>query len=138
VTGVRVLLVVLLPVLLLAACSGGRDEVTAEPAAGTELAVEVVAEPGAEPRSWTLTCEPPGGDHPDPDAACAALTRSPDALAPLPADVVCTEVYGGPQTAVVRGTSQGREVALELSRTDGCRTDQWDRLGALLPAGPAR
>lgn len=127
---------VVLPVLLLAACSAGADTVGTA-AARTELTVEVVAEPGAPPATWTLTCDPAGGDHPDPEGACAALARTPDPLAPLPPDAVCTEIYGGPQTAVVRGTHAGREVVLELSRTDGCRTAQWDRLGAVLPAGTA-
>lgn len=132
---------VLLPaLLLLAGCSGGEDRVTSAAAttpspAGTALQVEVVAAPGAEPARWTLTCAPAGGDHPDPEAACAALARTPDPLAPVPADAVCTELYGGPQTGLVRGTLDGREVSLELSRTDGCRTEQWDRLGAVLPAG---
>ena len=103
--------------------------------AGTELRIEVVEAPGAEPATWRLTCGPPGGDHPDPGAACADLARTPDPLAPVPADAVCTELYGGPQTAVVRGTLDGRAVSLELSRTDGCRTEQWDRLGAVLPVG---
>ena len=129
----RVLLPTLPLVLLSAAgCSGGDDRVAAAPA-GTALQVQVVEAPGEQPHTWTLTCDPPGGDHPDPQAACADLARTPDPLAPLPADAVCTELYGGPQTAVVRGTLDGREVSLELSRTDGCRTDQWDRLGAVLP-----
>lgn len=55
-----------------------------------------------------------------------------DALAPLPSDVVCATVYGGPETARVTGTVRGRPVDLELSRTDACRTAQWDRLGPLL------
>lgn len=130
----RVLLV-LPTALLLAGCSGGADEVTTSSPSATRLQIEVVAEPGASPATWTLTCEPAGGDHPDPEAACADLARTPEPLAPVPADAVCTELYGGPQTAVVRGTLDGRDVSVELSRTDGCRTEQWDRLGALLPIG---
>ena len=123
--------------LLLAGCSAGPDRVAAAPtdAPATRLEIEVRASPEAAPRSWTLTCAPPGGDHPDPEAACADLERAADPFAPVPADALCTEVYGGPQTAVVRGTSAGRPVALELSRTDGCRTAQWDGLGAVLPDG---
>jgi hypothetical protein len=79
-------------------------------------------------RRTTLTCDPPGGDHPQPEAACAVV----DALQPLPSDAACTQVYGGPETATVRGTVRGRPVELSLSRTDGCRIAQWDRLAPLL------
>ncbi len=119
--------------LLLTGCSGGDDTVAADPA--TELQVALVATAGAAPQTWTLTCEPPGGDHPDPAAACADLAREAMPFAPLSGDV-CTEIYGGPQTAVVRGTYKGTPVQLELSRSDGCRIAQWDRLGAVLPAAP--
>lgn len=55
-----------------------------------------------------------------------------DQLQPLPSDVACAQVYGGPQAATVRGTVRGKPVDLALSRTDGCRIAQWDRLSALL------
>ena len=122
----------LLPgLLLLAACtSGGGDVVSSEP---TRLSVELVAAPGQAPQRWTLTCDPAGGDHPDPEGACRDLAAADDPFAPLPADAMCTEIYGGPQTAVVEGTWRGEPVRLELSRTDGCRIAQWDALGAVLP-----
>jgi hypothetical protein len=56
-----------------------------------------------------------------------------DHFAPVPADAGCTQVYGGPQTARVTGRWAGQPVDLQLSRTDGCRIAQWDRLGPLLP-----
>lgn len=102
-------------------------------AAGTSLVVEVVSGPGAAPTRWTLRCEPAGGDHPDPEAACRDLATQPEPFAPLPADAVCAQIYGGPQTATVRGTYRGEPVDVALSRTDGCRIAQWERLGALLP-----
>ena len=110
--------------------SGGL--VAGEAAAPTRLVVEQTTD---RTQTWTLTCDPPGGDHPSPAAACGALAGVRDAFAPLPADVVCTEVYGGAQTARVKGTYRGAPVDLALSRTDGCRIAQWERLGALLP-GP--
>lgn len=100
---------------------GGTETVGAP---GTSLVVE------QDGRRTTLTCDPPGGDHPQPEQACGVL----DALEPLPSDALCTEQYGGPQTATVRGTVRGRPVDLALSRTDGCRIAQWDRLVPLVPA----
>ena len=133
------LLAVLLP---LAACSGGGGDTVrtapspsaaGSPAPATELVVEAVLGPGTGPVRATLTCYPPSGDHPEPAQACAALAEQSAPFAPLPADLGCTEQYGGPQTARVTGTWDGEPVDLALSRTDGCAITQWDSLGPLLP-----
>jgi hypothetical protein len=124
-----------LPLLLVAACGGDDVVTTADPpAAGTSLVVEVDAGTGATER-WRLTCEPVGGDHPDPEGACAAVAAQPDPFAPIPPEAVCTQVYGGPETATVRGTHRGRPVDLGLARTDGCRMSQWDALAAVVAPG---
>ncbi len=122
----------------------GPTSTSTGPAAGggisqadNDLQVEVDPGDGTEPETWTLTCVGfVEGSHPDAEAACAHLTAMADPFTPLPADIVCTERYGGPQTARVLGRWNGEPVDLELSRTDGCRISQWDRLGPLLP-GPA-
>ncbi|MGY1814216.1 SSI family serine proteinase inhibitor [Blastococcus sp. SYSU D00820] len=139
-TGAALLLVGLALVLTACAGQGGSPTGPASPgtssAARDELAVEIDRGDGSPVERYTLTCGPePGGDHPAAAAACARLAGLEDPFAPIPGDVACTEVYGGPQTARVTGTWQGRPVDLRLSRTDGCRIDQWNRLGPLLP-GP--
>lgn len=121
-----------LVLLTASACaSSGTD--TVGTAARTELVIEFARDREAPPERVMLTCDPPGGDHPDPEQACAALAAAQTPFAPLPADAVCTQVYGGPQSATITGTYRGERVRLELSRTDGCRIAQWDRLGAVLP-----
>jgi hypothetical protein len=133
-TCVRLLLLV--PLLLLAACGSGDDDGDALASPPESLVVEQDLGDGMPAQRWTLECaDPPSGDHPDPRAACAHLAAAADPFAPLPADQLCTEVYGGPQTARVTGTWQGRPVDLRVTRTDGCAIAQWDGLGPLLP-GP--
>lgn len=66
--------------------------------------------------------------------ACAHLDGMTDPFAPLPADRMSTEQYGGPQTAHVSGRWRGKPVDLEVSRVDGCRISQWDSFGPVLPA----
>lgn len=124
-------LVVVVP---LAGCSAGGDD-TVSSGPRTELMIEIVRDVGAEPERLTLTCEPTGGDHPAAAQACADLGRAAQPLVPLSPDLLCTEIFGGPQTATVTGTFRGEPVRLDLSRTDGCRIAQWDGLGAVLP-GP--
>jgi hypothetical protein len=139
---------------LLTACAGSSGDAGAgggstpptsgssDPAAGgieqadDDLQVELDRGDGTEPETWTLSClGAVQGSHPAPEAACEHLASLDDPFAPLPADVVCTEQFGGPQTARVLGRWNGEPVDLELSRTDGCRISQWDALGPLLP-GP--
>jgi hypothetical protein len=141
---------VLLLTAVLAACAdsppatdgGGSDASgTSDPAAGggtsqaeNDLVVEYDAGDGSPLESWSLTCVgTASGSHPDVEAACTHLAGLDDPFAPLPADVVCTEQYGGPQSAHVAGRWGGDPVDIELSRVDGCRISQWDALGPLLP-----
>ena len=117
--------------LLLSGCGGAAETASQGPV--TELVVEFRADAAVAPTTLRLRCDPPSGEHPDPPQACADRARQPAPFAPLPPDQVCTEVYGGPQTATVRGTYRGEPVLVDLARTDGCRAAQWDLLGALLP-----
>jgi hypothetical protein len=86
-------------------------------------------------QEWTLTFDPPGGSHPDPEAACRALAEhGRTALPPVPENQPCTMVYGGPQTARITGSWQGQPVDATLSRTNGCEIARWKALRGLLPA----
>ena len=142
-------LVLLLPLLLLAtACAAapgpgagagaGQDTATGDGVsrAESDLTVEIDRGNGAPVERYTLVCGASvEGTHPDARAACEHLAGMADPLAPIPDDAMCTEIYGGPQTATVTGTWHGEPVDLHLSRVDGCRIAQWDSLGPLLP-GP--
>ncbi len=44
----------------------------------------------------------------------------------------CTQVYGGPQEAVVTGRIGSRDVDLEVGRSDGCGIADWRALEPLL------
>nr|WP_269329894.1 SSI family serine proteinase inhibitor [Kineosporia babensis] len=87
-----------------------------------------------ESTTWQLSCDPAGGDHPDAKAACAALAEhGAKALPATGPDTVCTQIFGGEQTAVVTGSWQGRAVEATFSRQDGCEISRWDALAPLLP-----
>src|SRR5688572_19752407 len=46
-----------------------------------------------------LTCNPVGGDHPDPAAACRVLLEhGAEALPAVPSDRYCTQNMAGPQS----------------------------------------
>ncbi|GHH69889.1 hypothetical protein GCM10018793_03060 [Streptomyces sulfonofaciens] len=88
--------------------------------------------------SYVLECRPNGGTHPNPVGACGRLgemfTVGRDPFAPLPERSICTLQYGGPATAHVTGTWQGRVVDARFKRTDGCEVSRWDALVPVLPS----
>ncbi|MCZ2824971.1 MULTISPECIES: SSI family serine proteinase inhibitor [unclassified Modestobacter] len=149
-----VLLSLVVPLMLLAACGTADDTgeavgsstppaTSSDPATTTpgdvigDLVVEYDPGEGAPVERYTLSCGGTvEGDLPDPEAACEHLRELEEPFAPVPDDAICTQQYGGPQTAHVTGVWRGEPVDLQLSRTDGCRIAQWERLGPLLP-GPA-
>lgn len=116
---------------------GGASPGPSSATALTALTVTVRESPDSAPQSWTLTCDPAGGTHPDPVAACAALGGPEDPFKPVPTGMACTQQYGGPQTASVAGTYEGRPVSAAFSRTDGCEISRWDAVQHLLVVGGA-
>ncbi|MCZ2861194.1 SSI family serine proteinase inhibitor [Blastococcus sp. VKM Ac-2987] len=147
----RLLLLTLLStVFVLAGCATGAGDDAAGAAGGgtpgdggaadgisqadDDLRIEVDRGDGSPPETWTLSCVGPvEGTHPEAEAACAHLRGMSAPFAPVPADAMCTEQYGGAQTARITGRWGGEPVDLELSRVDGCRIAQWDALGPVLP-----
>jgi hypothetical protein len=84
---------------------------------------------------WTLRCAPPSGTLPTRKRACAKLSSLPtSAFARVAEDTICTQVYGGPQKAVVKGTVVGHRVWASFRRRDGCEIARWARFSPwLLP-----
>lgn len=146
-------LVLLTVVALLGACATGDDGWPAPGAVGgspttpadggagsgvaqaeNDLRIEVDLGDGSAPQTWTLICDGSAeGSHPEAEAACEHLRGMTEPFEPLAEDLVCTEQYGGPQTAHITGRWNGEPVDLELSRVNGCKISQWDSFGPVLP-----
>lgn len=110
---------------------------SATPSARDELVIRFSSGTGRD-STWRLTCDPPGGDHPDPVGACQALDRhGATALPPVPKGMACSMVYGGPERATVTGTWRGQPVTAQFNRSNGCETSRWSRMVPLLPAPSA-
>ena len=115
------------------AATGTDEGGTATSRSENELRVELDRGDGSAVARYTLVCDGvAGGDHPTAQEACDHLLALEDPFAPIPEGAMCTQVYDGPQTARVTGHWGGEPVDLELGRNDGCRIEQWDRLGPLL------
>jgi hypothetical protein len=135
------LVALFIPVLLLiAGCASPSVEPSGptqrdSPMPETNLTI-VISDGSGSSKTWRLTCDPPGGTHPDPTAACRALETSGAAALPaVPKDKACTQIYGGPETATITGTWQGERVISTFARNDGCQINRWKLLEGLLPRG---
>ena len=102
----------------------------------TALRVVVRSSPDATPRVLTLRCNPARGTVTKPAAACRRLLSAGRTIfAPTPPGTACTQIYGGPQIAVVAGTLDGRRVWASFRRRDGCEIARWSRVAFLFAKG---
>lgn len=84
--------------------------------------------------TYTLTCAPTGGTLPHRTGACRRLAGLNAPFAQTPQNVACSQIYGGPQVALVTGRFRGRSVRVSFNRRNGCEIDRWNRVAFLFPA----
>jgi hypothetical protein len=119
----RATFVVLALLLPLASCGGSSSSGTES--AATSLQVNMKPDKNGPVRAHTVTC--PG------DAVCDQLDALPaSAFKPVPAGIMCSQIYGGPEEATVQGTLHGQPIDAQFSRTDGCETARWAKVQFLL------
>ncbi|MHA7275489.1 SSI family serine proteinase inhibitor [Arthrobacter sp. HLT1-21] len=110
---------------------------SAGPAADSQLTIVVTIGDDAERVTYELECTAgaPVGESklPDPAAACQALSSHGDLIVAKPdPGTMCTQQYGGPETAVVKGTVGGEQVTASFSRENGCEIARWAMFEPLL------
>jgi hypothetical protein len=116
--------------LLVGACGNDAEGSDTGGGPATSLTITVTADEGATPESYELTCQPAGGNHPQPEQACAALEEAgAEVFEPVPEGQPCTMIYGGPQKAAVKGVVNGDKVDAAFNRANGCEIDRWETLG---------
>jgi hypothetical protein len=104
-------------------------------AAPTSINITVWPDGQGQPgkKTYTLRCAPLGGTLPKRAAACAKLARMSRPFAPASKNTVCTDIYGGPQEALVTGRLRGYSVRAGFSRKNGCEIGRWERVRFLFP-----
>ncbi|AOS65371.1 SSI family serine proteinase inhibitor [Actinoalloteichus hymeniacidonis] len=70
-------------------------------------------------RTAVLTCDPAGGNHPDPALACTDLKAVGDRFEAIDDQALCTMIYQ-PYTATATGTIDGTPVAHEKTYSNKC------------------
>jgi subtilisin inhibitor-like len=103
--------------------------------AATSLQITVWPDGEGQPgkRVWTLRCAPTGGTLTHRATACRRLAALKTPFAATPKNVACTQIYGGPQEALVTGRFRGHSVRARFSRKDGCEIGRWNRARFLFP-----
>ena len=151
--GLWVVLALLLALAALGGCGDEDDEpaapattstpvtppTTSTPADGIELSIRYDDGAGRA-QSATLTCrggvQRAGGFLERKTTAsglCAEARSLAELLTTQPdEDRVCTQLYGGPETARVTGTIDGKTVDRRFTRTNGCEIADFMRAAALL------
>lgn len=125
--------------------SGPFTTVRPADAAPADHLTITVSGAGEHDGTYELFCDTSGRDgkhashlrhrstHPEPREACAAIRNADDPFATTPKNALCTYVYGGPATAEIRGTWQGRTVHATFDRSNGCEISRWNQLVPALP-----
>ena len=133
--GARYLLIAVICAAAATACgskpapSGGAASAPA-PAPKASLGITVSTTPNAPVKHWTLKCEPTGGTHPNPAAACAVLLKAKNPFAPLPKGIMCPMIRVGTKTAIVKGTYFGKQVDTKFT-PGGCDLAKWNQVGQI-------
>lgn len=129
----RALALTALTTLLLSGCGGGGG--SADSAIDLRLTLWPDGDAG-DSTTWTLRCDPVGGDHPDPTAACASLTAVADPFGPVAPPERCAEIPGGEDdVAVLEGDFRGRRVHSRFTRESACVAGRWNRIAPVFPTG---
>lgn len=109
-------------------------------ATSAALTITVRQDAAAEPVQYVLECVDgapgPASTLPGAEAACAAVAKlGAEFFTARPnKDIICTQQYGGPQTASISGEINGTPVLAAFALTDGCEISRWDRVRDILGA----
>lgn len=121
----------LIATVAMAAC-GSDDPSPAAPGNASLATLTIRVDPdgpnSGPAKELRLDCNAPT----DSRACGEAAGVSAADLAPTPSGMACTEIFGGPQTASIKGTIRGNAVDATFSRRDGCEIARWERVQDLL------
>jgi hypothetical protein len=95
------------------------------------LTITVQNGPGGAVKHWTLRCDPAGGTHPNPAAACKALMAIKDPFAAPPTGQMCPMILASAKRAIFNGTWFGTPVNKTIL-DGGCYLSRWTKLGQVV------
>jgi Subtilisin inhibitor-like len=124
---------------VLAACgsaaAGGSTSNAAPAAKPAKVSLHItVSGANTKPRQWTLRCDPPGGTHPNPAAACRVLLAPKNApsgsIWVKPKMAFCPMILASAKRATVSGIWFGKHIHITMI-DGGCWLARWSRIGQI-------
>lgn len=131
----------LLAGLLLAGCATSNPLEDSAPAgSAADLKISISFDGKSVDNEYHLQCHGARATEsstlPNANNACELLVKNPELLTSKPsAEQTCTEIYGGPVTAKVKGKIGDQPVQSNFDRHNGCAISLWDSLAPLLGEG---
>jgi hypothetical protein len=124
----------LIAVLLAAvACGAGQGTAGSTPETALTITFWPDGRDDDESKRWTLRCDPAGGTMPRAAATCRHLLALSKPFAPQKKNLVCTDIFGGPQQAVIAGRFKGDRIWTAIGMRNGCQIARAKRLAFLVP-----
>jgi hypothetical protein len=94
-------------------------------------------ETAAPPTELTVTVHPKGDSGPaDERTITDAGGLTAQDFKPVPDDQACTEIFGGPATAIVSGRLDGAIIDAQFSLNNGCEIARWKTAAPVLGDPP--
>ncbi len=127
----RYLLIAAMCAIAATACGSAAAPGSPPPAAKPKVSLDISVSggPGGTVH-WTLQCDPPGGTHPHPAAACNVLFRAKDPFAPVQRGIACPLIIAGTKVAKVTGIYFGQHVDTTFTQ-GGCQLPRWAKIGQI-------
>ena len=121
--------------VLIAAIGCGASQGTAGSTPDTALTITFWPDgrDAGDSKQWTLRCSPAGGTLPRAAATCGRLLAMTKPFAPARKNLVCTDIFGGPQQALIAGRYKGERIWTQLGLRNGCQIARAKKLAFLVP-----
>jgi hypothetical protein len=113
--------------LALSACAPAEEEELE-----AHLTIGVVKDRGEDRETKTLIC--PGRTSRERDVCAALDVVAPKVFRPTNPERACAAIYGGPETATVRGTWEDELVNATFNQANGCEIGRWKQMVPVLKA----
>ena len=126
----RYLLIAVMCAAAATAC-GSKAASANSPSAAPKVSLDIKITGGSgRAEHWTLHCDPAGGTHPDPAAACRVLLGAKDPFAPVAKGLMCPIILASTRVARVTGTYFGQQINTTFVQ-GGCQTARWAKIGQI-------
>ena len=116
-------------------CGDEADTGSGDPSTEGSAAITVTLDPDGPTGQQAEMTEEVNCEEATKDAACLAVANLEASDFDLPSvEQGCTELFGGPDIALIQGEINGEEVDAELNRSNGCEIERYEAAVPLLQA----